>query len=337
MKQARYQPRQRRALRLGARRVRAFHVADSALSRLARASRDQVAQRQTVGAKASATRSTEMEQLGEHCSRTERRADEATREVAERLKCVYLKERVGETFDVVISSVVAVRLVRALARGSGRRSRARDRVAARLLPSRTRRGRSLKGERSGREYRLTETLKVRLAGVNVEERKIDFVPVEDGGATGARAASRPPPAVANRSQHIYGLHAVRAVLERRPETVLAAKVLRDASGKLAELARRARGARRGASQRVARADLDRLTRRRRAPGRASSRSRRQPSSRSATSRPSSSSAAGRCGCSCSTASRTRATSALACARRTRPASMPSSCRRTTPRSSRPRP
>ena len=48
----------------------------------------------------------EMEQLGEHCSRTERRADEATREVAERLKCVYLKERVGETFDVVISSVV---------------------------------------------------------------------------------------------------------------------------------------------------------------------------------------------------------------------------------------
>jgi ribonuclease R len=48
----------------------------------------------------------EMQHLGEHCSRTERRADEATREVAERLKCVYLKERVGETFDVVISSVV---------------------------------------------------------------------------------------------------------------------------------------------------------------------------------------------------------------------------------------
>ncbi len=39
-------------------------------------------------------------------------------------------------------------------------------------------GTVLKGERSGREYRLTETLKVRLAGVNVEERKVDFVPVE---------------------------------------------------------------------------------------------------------------------------------------------------------------
>ena len=63
--------------------------------------------------------------------------------------------------------------------------------------------------------------------------------------------------MANR-QHLYGLHAVRAVLERRPQTVLAAKVLRDASGKLAELAG-ALAARGIAVERVARADLDRLT------------------------------------------------------------------------------
>jgi 23S rRNA (guanosine2251-2'-O)-methyltransferase len=54
------------------------------------------------------------------------------------------------------------------------------------------------------------------------------------------------------------LHAVRALLERRPETVLAAKVLRDASGKLAELAS-ALAARGIALERVSRADLDRLT------------------------------------------------------------------------------
>jgi 23S rRNA (guanosine2251-2'-O)-methyltransferase len=54
------------------------------------------------------------------------------------------------------------------------------------------------------------------------------------------------------------LHAVRAVLERRPETVLSAKVLRDASGKLAEL-ERALAARGIALERVSRADLDRLT------------------------------------------------------------------------------
>ena len=64
--------------------------------------------------------------------------------------------------------------------------------------------------------------------------------------------------MASRRQHLYGLHAVRAVLERRPETLLTAKVLRDAGGKLAELVR-ALSARGIAVERVGRADLDRLT------------------------------------------------------------------------------
>ncbi len=64
----------------------------------------------------------------------------------------------------------------------------------------------------------------------------------------------------NKRQHLYGLHAVRAVLERRPETLLAAKVLRDAGGKLADLAGglAARGI---PVERVSRSDLDRLTER----------------------------------------------------------------------------
>jgi ribonuclease R len=119
----------------------------------------------------------EMERLGEHTSRTERRADEATREVAEKLKCIYLKERVGDTFDVVISSVVPfglfVRLPEIQADGL---------VHVTALPRdyyhKDATGTVLKGERSGREYRLTETLQVRLVAVNVEERKVDFVPVE---------------------------------------------------------------------------------------------------------------------------------------------------------------
>jgi ribonuclease R len=131
----------------------------------------------------------EMEQLGEHCSRTERRADEATREVAERLKCIYLKERVGETFDVVISSVAAfglfVRLPEVQADGL---------VHVTALPRdyyhRDATGTALTGERSGRVYRLTETLKVRLVGVNVEERKVDFVPVERDDAPVERRRGR---------------------------------------------------------------------------------------------------------------------------------------------------
>jgi 23S rRNA (guanosine2251-2'-O)-methyltransferase len=64
--------------------------------------------------------------------------------------------------------------------------------------------------------------------------------------------------VAAKHQQIYGLHAVRAALERRPDTFVVARVLRDASGALAELGR-AIAARGVAVERVGRADLDRLT------------------------------------------------------------------------------
>jgi ribonuclease R len=132
----------------------------------------------------------EMERLGEHTSHTERRADEATREVAERLKCIYLQGRVGETFDVVISGVAPfglfVRLPEIQADGL---------VHVTALPRdyyhRDETGTKLTGERTGREYRLTEMLKVRLVGVNVEERKVDFVPAEgDEAAYQPRRARR---------------------------------------------------------------------------------------------------------------------------------------------------
>lgn len=47
----------------------------------------------------------EMLQLGEHCSMTERRADEATRNVADWLKCDFMQDHVGEVFSGIISSV----------------------------------------------------------------------------------------------------------------------------------------------------------------------------------------------------------------------------------------
>src|SRR5690606_36097928 len=48
----------------------------------------------------------EMEQLGERCSRYERRADEAVWDVEEQLKCLYMSTRTGEEFRVIVSSVV---------------------------------------------------------------------------------------------------------------------------------------------------------------------------------------------------------------------------------------
>jgi ribonuclease R len=45
--------------------------------------------------------------IGLHCSATERRADEATRDVENWLKCFFMKERIGEEFDGTISAVTA--------------------------------------------------------------------------------------------------------------------------------------------------------------------------------------------------------------------------------------
>ena len=64
--------------------------------------------------------------------------------------------------------------------------------------------------------------------------------------------------VAGKHESVYGLHSVRSVLERRPETIVAAKILREPAGKLAELAREL--AKLGvAVQHVHRGELDRLT------------------------------------------------------------------------------
>ena len=54
-------------------------------------------------------------------------------------------------------------------------------------------GTELRGERSGNSYRLTDRLRVRLANVNVDERKIDFVPIEPerDGADADSAANVP--------------------------------------------------------------------------------------------------------------------------------------------------
>src|SRR5690606_12631951 len=119
----------------------------------------------------------EMEQLGERCSRTERRADEAVWDVEEQLKCVYMSTRVGEEFSVIVASVVPfglfVRVPELKIDGLVHVSSLR-REYSRRDPT----GTKLAGERTGRTYGLTDTLEVRLAGVNVEDRKIDFVLVE---------------------------------------------------------------------------------------------------------------------------------------------------------------
>ena len=115
-----------------------------------------------------------LEQLGEHCSITERRADEAVWQVEERLKCTYLKAHIGREFDVLVASIAAfgmfVRVhelqIDGLVHVSGLPEDYYHREAG---------GSVLVGERTGNRYRLTDKLKVRLVNVDVNDRKIDFV------------------------------------------------------------------------------------------------------------------------------------------------------------------
>ena len=120
---------------------------------------------------------TQMDRLGEDCSTRERRAEEATREAMDWLKCEFMQDKVGEEFDGLITGVADFGLfvqldgiqveglihVTALARDYYQH----DRVHHRLV-----------GERTGSVYRLTDPIRVRVLRADLEERKIDFEPVE---------------------------------------------------------------------------------------------------------------------------------------------------------------
>lgn len=115
----------------------------------------------------------ELEEIGVEVSMTERRADEATRDVVTWLKCEFMLDRVGETFEGVITSVtgfgIFVELVDIYVEGL---------VHVTALPGDYYQfdavHHRLSGERSGRSFRLGDTVEVIVARVDLDERKIDF-------------------------------------------------------------------------------------------------------------------------------------------------------------------
>nr|HAT8714286.1 ribonuclease R [Legionella jordanis] len=119
----------------------------------------------------------EMNRLGKHCSVTERRADEATREVVAWLKCEYMQDKIGQVFEGTISAVTGFGIfvelndiyVEGLVHITSLRNDyyAFDAVKHRLV-----------GERTGQVYRLGDKVSVLVARVDLDERKIDFEPAE---------------------------------------------------------------------------------------------------------------------------------------------------------------
>jgi ribonuclease R len=114
-----------------------------------------------------------LDQTGEHLSVTERRADEATRDVVNWLKCEYLMDRVGEQYSGVVSAVTGFGLfvmlddlhVEGLIHVTGL---PKDYYYHEASHHR------MVGERTGRIFRLGQKLRVKVAAVNLQERKIDF-------------------------------------------------------------------------------------------------------------------------------------------------------------------
>ena len=129
--------------------------------------------------------------LGEHCSMTERRADDATRDVADWLKCEYMQDHVGMHFNGVISTVtnfgMFVRLTDLHIEGLvhisslGRDYYRYDEIRM-----------CLTGENSGVKYHVGDVLDVQVAAVNLDQKKIDLTLSTDKLVADDKRSAKPP-------------------------------------------------------------------------------------------------------------------------------------------------
>jgi ribonuclease R len=129
-------------------------------------------------------------ELGVHCSQTERRADEATREVASWLKCYYMRDRVGEEFEGSVSAVTSFGIFIAL-----------DEFYVEGLVHISELGQDyfhfdaarhqLLGDRTRKIFRLADRVRVKIVRVDLETSRIDFVLAgESPGGARRQGASR---------------------------------------------------------------------------------------------------------------------------------------------------
>ena len=128
-------------------------------------------------------------ELGEHCSMTERRADDATRDVEAWLKCFYMREHLGSVFMGTVSAVTGFGMFVSL-----------DDLYVEGLVHISELGKDyfhfdaaryqLLGERTGQRYRLGDRLQVRVVKVDMESTKVDFVLHQEADAPSAKTAAK---------------------------------------------------------------------------------------------------------------------------------------------------
>ena len=129
---------------------------------------------------------TELIALGEHCSKTERRAEQAERELVKLRILQHLSTRLGEQFDAVITGVAEY----------GFFAQAEQFPAEGLVHISSLTddyyhfddsGHSLTGGRSKKRYRLGDRVRVEVARVDIQKRMLDFRLVADGPPRPAKA------------------------------------------------------------------------------------------------------------------------------------------------------
>ena len=124
------------------------------------------------------------EALGQQCSMTERRADEATRDVVNWLKCYFMQDHIGEAYDGRIVAVVPFGIFVAL-----------DEVHVEGLVHVSELGQdyfhydetahAMIGERSGRRFRLSDRVRVQVMRADLNTTRVDFRLLEQGPASQA--------------------------------------------------------------------------------------------------------------------------------------------------------
>ena len=118
-----------------------------------------------------------MTELCARCSHNSRRAEEAERNVVDRLKCAYLENHIGEEYEGMVSGVTSFGLFVELDYG-----RINGLVHVTGLPNDYYHfdpvTHSMKGERRGQVFQLADRVKVKVSSVSVDEQKIDFELVE---------------------------------------------------------------------------------------------------------------------------------------------------------------
>ncbi|WP_180083433.1 ribonuclease R [Acinetobacter sp. YH12102] len=132
-----------------------------------------------------------LDEAGTHFSATERRADEASRSVTTWLKCHYMQQHLGEEFVGIISATAEFGLFVTLkdlyVDGMVHVSQLGDDFFVFDQVSQ-----NLVGQNRGQVFGLGDEVKIKVAGVNLEERKIDFELVQQLSHAGRAIRARAP-------------------------------------------------------------------------------------------------------------------------------------------------